>query len=161
MTIVSPARNWRAFLAALAALAGCSALAPRQLPAPATTKPAAEEPIVTPAPPAVPLPQADPNGLEESQARALLAARFRGAGLRVRYDVALEGPGFSFTADGYDPDRAVGYEYVAFAEADTDITADEATALAASPEPRVLVVWATNSAAVDAAARAFLADLPD
>ncbi len=105
--------------------------------------------------------------LSEAAARAVLSERFRAAGYRVRYDVPLARPGeFAFTADGYDPDRRVGFEYVAASERDTELSRTERAALAADDSEgggdgvSVLVVDAApglDSAALAAAADAFLA----
>lgn len=105
--------------------------------------------------------------LSEAAARAILSERFRTAGYRVRHDVPLSRPGeFAFTADGYDPARRVGFEYVAAGERDTELSRAERAALAASDSDddgdgvSVLVVDAApglDSAALAAAADAFLA----
>ncbi|GAB4510745.1 MAG: hypothetical protein Tsb0020_28260 [Haliangiales bacterium] len=105
--------------------------------------------------------------LSEAAARAVLSERFRAAGYRVRYDVPLSRPGeFAFTADGYDPDRRVGFEYVATSERDTELSRAERAALAADDSDSdgdgvsVLIIDAApglDSAALAAAADAFLA----
>lgn len=64
--------------------------------------------------------------IDEAHARAILAERFRAAGLRIRYDVVVTGNGFQVTADGYDPERRLGFEYLDPSEAGTDLTLREA-----------------------------------
>lgn len=101
--------------------------------------------------------------LTEAAARALLAERFRAAGLRVRYDVQVVRNGaFELTVDGYDPARRVGFEYVARDEAGADLDPAERSALARDREQRILIideVGGTSGAEADqAAAIAALAD---
>ena len=89
----------------------------------------------------------DGPALTEAAARALLAERFRAAGLRVRYDVQVARDGaFALTVDGYDPARGVGFEYVAEAEAGADLDPDERTALARDPTQRILIIDAAGAA---------------
>lgn len=96
----------------------------------------------------------------EVVARAILAERFRGAGLRVRYDVAIGRPGqFQFTADGYDPRSRVGYEYVAAAERDTDLAAAERLVLEGDPEYRILIIDAAPVSSIEEQAARFLAEV--
>lgn len=84
--------------------------------------------------------------LTEAAARALLAERFRAAGLRVRYDVPVARDGaFALTVDGYDPVRRVGFEYVADAEAGADLDAGERAALARDRELRILIIDADGA----------------
>ena len=109
--------------------------------------------------PANPEPPADDAGpaLTEAAARALLAERFRAAGLRVRYDVEVARDGaFTLTVDGYDPARRVGFEYVAEDEQDGALDPDERTALARDPEHRILLIDATGDAEVRARTERFL-----
>jgi hypothetical protein len=94
------------------------------------------------------------------EARALLSARFRSAGLRVLHDVRVSEPGFDITLDGYDPERGVGFEYIAPAEQGTDIDADERRALSTSKRA-ILILDAAGEQRVSGAADAFLASLPD
>lgn len=106
----------------------------------------------------MPGPQA-PAPLSEAAARALLAERFRAAGLRIRYDVPLARPGsFALTVDGYDPERHIGFEYVAVAERGTDLDDAERVALARDRDHGILVVDATDAAGLDAASTSFLAE---
>src|SRR5690606_11448149 len=94
----------------------------------------------------------------EVEARGVLAARFRGAGLRILADVRVELPGGGeVTLDGFDPDRRIGFEYVAAGEADTDLSASERESLEAGIAGRVLVVDAAPAAVVDERAAAFVA----
>lgn len=98
--------------------------------------------------------------LDEASARALLSARFRDAGLRIRYDVPLSREGaFSFTADGYDPARGVGYEYVNVRERGAELDAAELAPLANDEEHRILVIDAASRAALEALSARFLAEL--
>ena len=93
--------------------------------------------------------------VSEVDARDLLRREFRDAGLRVVSDVRLRGAGFDITVDGYDPEREVGFEYVAADEVDTDVAAGEREALAAS-DSRVLLVDASSADALALVTRAFL-----
>lgn len=54
---------------------------------------------------------------------------FRGAGLRIVNDHAFHSSDVEVTLDGYDPERGVGYEYVAREEEGTDLSAEELVAL--------------------------------
>lgn len=92
--------------------------------------------------PASPPSRPEPEPLaSESEARAVLAERFREAGFRVRYDVTLLiGGDFEMTVDGYDPGSKVGFEYVAAEERDTDLSVDERAALGRLSEYRILIV---------------------
>ena len=96
-----------------------------------------------------------PPVASEVEAREVLRRHFREAGLRVISDVRLHGDGYDITVDGYDPDRKIGFEYVASDEVNTDVAAGEREALAAS-DNRVLLVDATSAAALTMLARAFL-----
>ena len=96
----------------------------------------------------------------ETVARALLFDAFRAAGYRIRFDVAVRAPGFSFTVDGYDPASRVGYEYIAADERDTDLSSAEQTALAAAGEYRILILEAAAPEALAEPIRLFLASLP-
>jgi hypothetical protein len=108
-------------------------------------------PAAAPALPAGPV-------LSEAEARAILAERFRAAGFRVRYDVPIARPGaFELTVDGYDPERGIGFEYVAVDERGTDLDDSERAALARDREHRILIVDATDAAGLDALVSAFLA----
>ncbi len=90
----------------------------------------------------------------------MIAARFRRAGFRVRYDVRLERDGVDVTLDGFDVRRGVGFEYLAAAEANLDLSQQERTAL--SRQFRyVLVVDAGPMAAVLARVDAFLVTARD
>ncbi|HUH01547.1 MAG TPA: hypothetical protein VML75_06100 [Kofleriaceae bacterium] len=94
--------------------------------------------------------------LDEVTARVLLAERFRAAGLRVRYDVRLTGAGYDFTVDGFDPDRRIGYEYVAPSELHTDLDDTEPDHLAADATLHILLIGPADEPTVMAAADAFL-----
>jgi hypothetical protein len=96
--------------------------------------------------------------LDEGPARRLLAGRFRDAGLRIVEDVALAAP-VAITLDGFDPERRVGFEYIATEEA-RDLAEVDRAVLARSADPRVLVLPACGPSRCAAAAEAFLAQLP-
>ena len=96
--------------------------------------------------------------LDEGPARRLLAGRFRDAGLRVVEDVALAAP-VAITLDGFDPERRVGFEYVAPEEA-RDLAENDRAALERSTDPRVLVLTACGAERCAAQAEDFLAQLP-
>lgn len=98
--------------------------------------------------------------LDEAAARRLLAARFRAAGLRILEDVALEVEGVTLVADGFDPARRIGYEYIAAEERDLELDAGERERLTAGTAVRVLVAEPASARALERAADAFLADLP-
>ncbi|WP_428261885.1 hypothetical protein [Haliangium sp.] len=103
---------------------------------------------------------APPPPLSEAAARALLAERFRRTGLRIRADVPIERAGaYRLTVDGYDPDRRVGFEYIAEVERGVELEPSERAALAADASVRVLIVEATDAAGVEAAAERFLTEL--
>jgi glucose/arabinose dehydrogenase len=137
---------------ALCALFACGARpAAREQRAPAAVHPAPARADGQPVPPA-----AEP--LDEASARRLLAARFRAAGLRMVADVALAVDGVMLVADGFDPARKVGYEYVA--RDDVALDAGARARLARSAALRILVVDAAPAAAVERAAADFLAELP-
>lgn len=89
----------------------------------------------------------------EAEARVLLGERFRSRGLRVRYDVRLHEPGlFDVTVDGYDPEARIGFEYIASAERDTDLVAEERARLAAQSTHRILILdEASRQSVLDAA----------
>jgi len=96
--------------------------------------------------------------LSETEARAMLSERFRRAGLRVRQDVRVRGESYDVTLDGYDPDRDIGFEYIAVSERGTDLDDAERAALASK---RILILDASSEQTVSAAADAFLASLAD
>lgn len=98
--------------------------------------------------------------LDEAEARRLLAARFRAAGLRVVEDVPLEVDGAALVVDGFDPARRIGYEYLAADELGLELGPAEREALAASRAVRLLVHEPAAAGALERAAEAFLAELP-
>jgi len=97
--------------------------------------------------------------LTEVAARLLLSERFRAAGFRIRNDVAVAGEGYELTADGYDPDRGVGYEYIATEEVGTDLVDAERVALGRDSERHVLVLGPCDEASLRRSADAFLGGL--
>ncbi len=96
--------------------------------------------------------------LDEGPARRLVAGRFRDAGLRILEDVPLSAP-VAITLDGFDPERRVGYEYVAPEEA-RDLAEVDRAALRRGTDPRVLVLTACGPSRCAAEIEAFLARLP-
>lgn len=96
--------------------------------------------------------------LDEGPARRIVAARFRDAGLRVVEDVALTAP-VAITLDGFDPERRIGFEYVAPEEA-RDLAAIDRAALVRSTDPRVLVLAPCGEARCTRVADEFLRALP-
>jgi hypothetical protein len=84
--------------------------------------------------------------LTEAEARAVLSQQFRARGLRIRQDVMVNG----VAIDGYDPDRQIGFEYVA-----ADDLALPAAARAGLPG--ILVLDAATAEQVTARASEFLA----
>ena len=114
-------------------------------------------------PPQAPIdaaPDAQPPLATEAEARALLARQFRLAGFRIREDVTITAPRFHVTLDGLDPARGVGYEYIASNEIDSDLTAQEARALAADERSLVLVLLPVDPVQLQRRAAAFLAQVP-
>lgn len=97
-------------------------------------------------------PEAPP--ISEIEARVLLAAMFRDAGYRILYDRTLVLGGARVAVDGYDPQRRVGFEYIAAPE--VGVWSGEV----GPDEPRILVVGPAPRRRVSEAARAFLAALP-
>ena len=89
----------------------------------------------------------------ETEARVVLAGLFREAGYRVRYDVAVVIGGETVAVDGYDPDRAIGFEYIAPEEAES-WKLDEG-----GGGPGLLVVAAADRETLEARARAFLVEI--
>jgi hypothetical protein len=98
--------------------------------------------------------------LDESAARAILAAEFRRAGLRILRDQKIAVAGGEVTLDGYDPERQIGYEYIAAEETGIDLSAEERRALEHQALPAVLIIDATDEAELRRRAQQFLAKLP-
>ncbi len=96
---------------------------------------------------------------DEVTARQILANRFRSAGFRILHDVPLATGSVDVTLDGYDPAHKVGFEYVATEERNTDLTRAEKTALAGQAEYKLLLLDATDAAAIGLAAERFLGGL--
>jgi hypothetical protein len=130
---------------AIAALAGCSS-APE-----AARAPDVSPPLASAAVDAAPPPGSPPVG--ETEARVVLAGLFREAGYRIRYDVAVVIGRETVAVDGYDPDRAIGFEYIAPEEAETWKVEEGGAA------PGLLVVAAADRETLEARARAFLAEI--
>jgi hypothetical protein len=140
-------------IAIAAAVLGCSS--PAADPAPPRVPPASIDAGID----AAPVIDAGPP-LGEVDARAYLGDRFRAAGLRVRYDVRVEGDGYGLTVDGYDPERRIGFEYIAPDEVDTDVSPAERARMAADQRERILLVGPLDRTALHAATDAFLQMLP-
>lgn len=98
--------------------------------------------------------------LDEASARRLIAGRFRAAGLRIVEDVTIEVDGVMLVADGFDPARRVGYEYVAAEERGLELDSAERERLAGGAAVRILVTEAAAAAELERAIEAFLAALP-
>lgn len=81
-----------------------------------------------------------PPPLGEAAARRELARRFRAAGYRILVDVPVHLPGVDLVADGFDPQRGVGYEYVAAGERGLELDAAARARLAHDPRVRILVI---------------------
>jgi hypothetical protein len=99
--------------------------------------------------------------LGEVEARMLLAERFRRAGLRVLYDIAIDHADSQLTLDGYDPDRRIGFEYIAADERGADLVDRERAQLSGAAldpnAPSILIVDAAPAHEVGELADAFLA----
>ena len=93
--------------------------------------------------------------VSEVEARLLLNGLFRDAGLRVVNDRPFRRAEVELTLDGYDPERGIGYEYIAPGEGGTDVSASEVLAL--QSEAQILVVEGGTLDALETAAKAFLA----
>ncbi len=126
----------------LLALAACGGGSGERAPTPRPALPAA----AAPGPDAARVPPDAGPTLTEAVARALLAERFRAAGLRIRQDVPVGG----VTLDGADPQKQIGYEYVAEGEVDAAPKADGWS---------ILVIAATDVAQLTARVDAFLSGL--
>jgi hypothetical protein len=110
------------------------------------------EPAAREAPVVDAAPAPGPPPVSETEARVVLAGLFREAGYRILYDVPVVIGEQTVVADGYDPDRAIGFEYVAPEEAE-DWTLGDLDAA------RLLVIPATYGETLAARARAFLAEI--
>lgn len=95
-----------------------------------------------------------PPPISEIEARVLLSSMFRDAGYRILYDRPLVLGDVRVAVDGYDPQRRVGFEYIAAPE--VGVWSGEVD----GDEPRILVVGPAARRRVSEAARAFLAALP-
>jgi hypothetical protein len=140
-------------------LAACGATDPR-VPEPRAEIPAAGDPDV-PALADAGLPPLDAGPpLGEVEARLVAADRFRRAGFRIRQDVRITRPGaYDVTLDGWDPQRRVGYEYIAPEEVGLDLDAAERAALARDASLQVLILDRTTRDETLALIEAFLRDL--
>jgi len=90
------------------------------------------------------------------EARLLLSRLFRDAGFRVVHDVRVNFDGAAVTADGWDPERGVGFEYIATEEQGTDVTEIERAAVRASDSHRLLILDSMGAEPIEQRARAFL-----
>ena len=125
---------------------------------PASPPPAAEDsaPVHSAAPPPRAADAGSGAAISEVEARTLLFDRFRQAELRILRDYRLATAAGEVTLDGFDPERGIGYEYIAVEERDVDPSAAERVALGAMTGVRVLLVEAGSADRVAAAADAFL-----
>lgn len=133
-------------------------------PAPGAEIPAAAPDRPDPAPADAGPPPLDAGPpLGEVEARLEAAERFRRAGYRIRQDVRVTRPGaYDVTLDGWDPQRRVGYEYIAPEEAGLDLDTRERAELARDTSLRVLILDRTSRTETLALIDAFLAQLaPD
>jgi hypothetical protein len=99
--------------------------------------------------------------MTESDACALLKARFEKAGFEISENVAFDEDGIAFEVDGYDADKRVGYEYVTDEAGDSwDVGSDVIAALEAKRDAGELFILVVGEAdAPDAAALGRAADL--
>jgi hypothetical protein len=145
----------RRWLSLLFVLPACSAHdpSPREAPRDPVAATGDASPIAAPTA-GSPTPAGTP--LSELDARVLLADGLRRAGYRIHHDVARPAGRVTVVLDGWDPERQVGFEYVARFAGDPPIDDEARAALG----PRVLVVEPGDEAAVRAALDRFLASLP-
>jgi hypothetical protein len=141
---------------ALVALVACGGAAPGAADRTAGGQPRSA--ASAPSPTAADAPSGEP--LDEASARRLIAGRMRAAGLRILEDVTLEVSGVSLVADGFDPVRRVGYEYVAAEERGLELDAAERELLAGLDSVRILVAEPAPAADLERVVEAFLAELP-
>lgn len=154
--------TWRGLLLFFCAhsMACSSAPTTNRVEAPKQKQEASEE-GKGPTSPAVAQPSAKPEpaalapSVSEVEARLLLNGLFRDAGLRVVNDRRFRRADVELTLDGYDPERGIGYEYIAPGERGTDVSASEVLAL--QTETQILVVEGGTLDALETAAKAFLA----
>lgn len=73
---------------------------------------------------------AEQDGVSEVEARLLLNQMFRDAGLRIVNDYPFRKTDIEVTLDGYDPERGIGFEYLAPSERGADLSQSEGLALA-------------------------------
>lgn len=97
-------------------------------------------------------------GISEAQARLVLDAMFRDAGLRILNDEPLGESLMEVMLDGYDPERGVGYEYIAASESAMSMSEEEQQAV--TEEGRILVVRSCSMEELRRRASEFLAALP-
>ena len=105
--------------------------------------------------------------MQESDACAVLKARFEEAGFNIVEHRMFDEEGIRFEMDGFDPDRRVGYEYVTAEAGDGwDVDAGVIAALAERRERGELFVLvvdeadARDEATLREKADAFLAEVP-
>ena len=80
----------------------------------------------------------------------ILTKAFADRGYAIQRDVALELPGVAFTADGWDPEAKVGFEYLTHAAGDhLDLSLDEIAALTALIERGEVYVLLVDEHDVD------------
>ena len=93
--------------------------------------------------------------IPESQARAILNARFHAAGAKLEQDYAFRSRDLIVHLDGYDATRCLGYSYLSHGDADVVTDFDEATEMAFEQLARegkafVLVVHDVDVPSIDA-----------
>jgi hypothetical protein len=93
--------------------------------------------------------------IPESQARAILNARFHTAGAALEPDYAFRSRDLIVHLDGYDPARSLGYAYLSHGDADVVTDFDEATEMAFEQLARegkafVLIVHDVDVPSIDA-----------
>jgi hypothetical protein len=111
-------------------------------------------------PPSARAPAASEPRLDEAAARALLAEEFRRAGFRILRDQKIAAGTGEVTLDGYDPERHVGYEYIAAEERGVDLNNEERRVLAVSGESVVLVLDACGVKELHERTQSFLREHP-
>ncbi len=90
----------------------------------------------------------------EVEARTLLDRLFRNAGLRIVNDRFYSEGGVELTLDGYDPERRIGYEYLAAQEQGTDLGEDELKLL--GDQRKLLVLKPSSLDEIEDEAKRFL-----
>jgi acetyl esterase/lipase len=127
--------------------AACGGRGPSSEPAPVTPAPSGQRASVVESDAGV--------AISELQARQLLDRLFREAGLRILNDVLFIEAGIEVTLDGYDPERRIGYEYVAREEMGLELSPADLARLRG--HPRIFVATGGSHDELRLAAEIFLA----